>query len=409
MTTPKKPFASYSPLTLLFCSLLVGGVAGAIASALVVLNLSSLSNLPELGFASRSTSDRTSAADQTVRVVERASPAVVSIIISKDLPRISDYRRVPLFDDPLFQQFFGNGSGVVVPNQEGSERAEIGGGSGFIVSADGYIVTNKHVVFDGAASYSVLLNDERTFDARVIGVDPTNDLAVLKIEATNLPTLSLGNSDALKLGQAVIAIGNALGEFRNTVSTGVVSGLARSITAGGIGFEEDLSGVIQTDAAINSGNSGGPLLNLQGEVIGINTAVAQGAQNIGFAVPINDVKIMIDRVTQQGRFIRAFLGVRYIMLTPDIAKANNLSITDGALVSRGQRSTDLAVMPGSPADKAGIVENDIITEIDGQKLTTTNSLSKVIARHQPGDILKLTILHRGEVTTVLATLTEASQ
>jgi S1-C subfamily serine protease len=219
-----------------------------------------------------------------VDAVKETSPAVVSIVVTKDLPKIEQY--FPYGNDPYFRQFFGP-----MYRQNGTERREIGGGSGFIITSDGLILTNKHVVEDVEADYTVLLNDGRKLEATVVSRDSENDIALLRIEAKNLPEVTLGNSDSLVIGQTVIAIGNALGEYRNTVSTGVVSGLARSIETGqGFGDSELLSGVIQTDAAINPGNSGGPLLNLQGEVIGMNTAIVQGAENIGFAIPINDAK-----------------------------------------------------------------------------------------------------------------------
>jgi len=288
--------------------------------------------------------------------VEKVSPAVVSIIVSKDLPKLEQYYYNPFGNDPFFNDFFGNGSDFLVPGtrRNGTEKQEVGGGTGFVISADGMIVTNKHVVTDEQAEYTVLMNNEKKYPAKVLARDPINDLAVLKIEEKNLPTVELGDSGNLKVGQSVIAIGNALGEFRNTVSVGVISGLARSITAGGAGMAEELTNIIQTDAAINPGNSGGPLLNIAGQVIGINTAVAQGAQGIGFAIPINEVKNSIETVKKEGKIVRPWLGVRYVMLTEDIAKQNNLSITEGALVVRGDTRTDLAVIPGSPADKAGI-------------------------------------------------------
>ncbi len=210
-----------------------------------------------------------------VTAVRKVSPAVVSIVVTKDLPRI---------------EFFGR-----MWRQNGTERREIGGGSGFIITSDGLILTNKHVVEDPEADYTVLLNDERKFEATVIFRNSKNDIALLRIQAKNLPKVTLGDSETAVIGQTVIAIGNALGEYRNTVSTGVISGLARSIkTRSGSGNSELLNGAIQTDAAINPGNSGGPLLNLSGEVIGVNTAIVQGAENIGFAIPINDAKKDID-------------------------------------------------------------------------------------------------------------------
>ncbi|MFH1559590.1 MAG: trypsin-like peptidase domain-containing protein, partial [Patescibacteria group bacterium] len=237
---------------------------------------------------------------------------------------------------------------------------------------------------------------------------PLNDIAIIKIEAgDDLPYVEFGDSSNLKVGQTVIAIGNALGEFRNTVSTGVISGLSRSITAGGAGFgTEQLVGVIQTDASVNPGNSGGPLLNIAGQAIGINTAIAQGAENIGFAIPINEVKNIYDNVKQYGRIVRPWLGVRYMPITKAIAEANKLEVDYGVLIVRGEARTDLAVIPGSPADKAGLVENDIILEVNGQKLDENNLLSKVIAQLNPGDKVKLKVLHKGEEKIVEVVLEE---
>ena len=217
-------------------------------------------------------------------VVKDASPAVVSVIISKYVPILEQEYYNPFGDDSPFK--------ILIPRlkQKGTELKEVGGGSGFIVSADGLIVTNKHVVLDEEAEYTVLTNDGNKFPAKILARDPVQDVAVLKIDANNLPIVKLGDSDNIEIGQTVIAIGNALGEFRNTVSAGIVSGLMRTITAGGGGFSEELEEVIQTDAAINPGNSGGPLLNLYGEVVGVNTAMASGAENIAFAIPINKIK-----------------------------------------------------------------------------------------------------------------------
>lgn len=339
-----------------------------------------------------------------IDAVENTSPAVVSIIVSKDLPIIERY-----FEDPFGDDFFGDFFGFGIPRyrQKGTEKREIGGGTGFIITKDGYVVTNKHVVQDDEAEYTVLMNDETKHDAKVLARDNITDLAILKIEADNLPYVELGDSSDIKVGQSVIAIGNSLGEFRNTVSTGVISGLSRSIIAGSSRMgSEELSGVIQTDTSINPGNSGGPLLNLAGQVIGINTAMAQGAENIGFAIPINEVKDTIDNVKENGRIIRPWLGIRYIQINEAIKEANNLDIDHGALIVRGEERTDLAVIPGSPADKAGLEENDIILEINGQKLDKDNQLAKIISTYKPGDKITLKVLHKGEERDIEVELEE---
>jgi serine protease Do len=333
-----------------------------------------------------------------IKAVEEASPSVVSIVISKDLPIIERCPYNPFGNlPPDFEDFFGDfGFGFTFPCEKGSKRQEVGGGTGFIISDDGLILTNKHVVLDSKAEYTVLTNDGKKHNAEVLARDPVQDIAILKIKASNLKPARLGNSDLIKLGQTVIAIGNALGEFRNTVSVGVVSGLARDITAsGGSGFVERIEGVIQTDAAINQGNSGGPLLNLRGEVIGINTAIAQGAQTIGFAIPINQAKRAIESVKKTGSIKVPYLGVRYLTVTEEIAKKQKLPVDYGALV-RGTEEGP-GVIPDSPAAKAGLQAEDIILEVNGVKITKDKSLSSLIQRFSIGDKIKLKV-RRGEKT-----------
>ncbi len=231
---------------------------------------------------------------QVIKAVKTASPAVIAITISKNIPIIEKCPYNPFSDlPPEFQQFFGQNLQFYQPCQKGTKLQEIGGGSGFIISVDGVILTNKHVVQDPAAEYTVFTNDGKKYSAKVLARDPNIDIAVIKISASNLRAIKLGDSDSIQVGQTAIAIGNALGEFRNTVNVGVVSGLSRNITASGGGLTETIYNVIQTDASINPGNSGGPLLNLRGEVMGINTAIAQNAQSIGFAIPINQVKKIV--------------------------------------------------------------------------------------------------------------------
>jgi S1-C subfamily serine protease len=319
-------------------------------------------------------------------VVKEASPAVVSIIVSKYVPIIERYYYNPFGEDSPFE--------VKVPGyrQKGEELKEVGGGTGFIVSSDGFIVTNKHVVLDEEAEYTVLTNDGQKYSTLVLARDPLQDIAILKINTTGLPTVKLGNSDILEIGQTVIAIGNALGEFRNTVSAGVISGLLRTITATGGGITEQLEEVIQTDAAINKGNSGGPLLNLYGEVIGVNTAMAVEAENIGFAIPINKVKKDITDIKISGRIIYPFLGIRYVLINKALAKENNLPVDYGALIIRGDSSNKPAIIPNSAADEAGLQENDIILEINGIRISQENPLAKLILKYKPGDGITLKIL-----------------
>ncbi len=266
-------------------------------------------------------------------------------------------------------------------------------------------------VSDKEAEYTVYLNDEvnkgEKIRAEVIARDSKNDLAVLKINKKNLPFLEFSDSNKLQVGQTVITIGYALGEFDNTVSKGVISGLFRSITAGG-GFTrtEVLKNLIQTDAAINPGNSGGPMLDIEGNVIGVNVAMAS-AENIGFAILGNEAKDVFEQVRDNG-FIKeketAFLGVRYMIITQNLKKENNLPYEYGALITRGEKKTDLAVVPGSPADKAGIMENDIILEVDGKKVNERNQLVDLIAEYKPGDEITLKIYHKGEEKNIKVTL-----
>lgn len=344
-----------------------------------------------------------------VNTVKKANPAVVAITVSKNVPVYERYlERVPSpFEDFFGDDFFG---GFTIPQlrQNGTELREVGGGSGFLVSADGYIVTNRHVVADESAEYTVFANDGKKYDAEVIARDPALDLAIIKINGSDFPHLTFADSEKLEVGQTVIAIGNALAEFRNTVSVGVVSGLSRSIVASdSLGRNaEALDQLIQTDAGINHGNSGGPLLNLSGEVIGVNVAIAEGAENIGFAISGNSVRSVVESVKTTGKIVRPYLGVRYVEITEEIKEKNNLSIDHGVLVQRGAEIGDLAVIPGSPADKAGIVENDIILEIDGVKLTSEQSLTSFIRTKKVGDTVWLKISHRGEEKTVAVTLEE---
>ena len=329
--------------------------------------------------------------EAVVSAVENANNSVVSIVISKDLPVIEQcpYNPFPNLP-PEFNNFFNNNFQFSKPCEKGTKTQEIGGGSGFIVSEDGLIVTNKHVASDEKAQYTVFTNDGGKYDAKVIAIDPVQDLAVIKIDGHGLTPAKLGNSDSIKLGQTAIAIGNALGEFKNTVSVGVISGLSRNITASGASYgSEDIRGVIQTDAAINPGNSGGPLLNLRGEVIGINTAIASGAQNIGFAIPINFAKRAIQSVKDTGTIKTAYLGVRYIMLDADFAKKEKLSVDYGALV-RGTKDGP-AVLKDSPAEKAGIKAEDIIMELNGEKLTADNPLAIVLQKYNVGETVIFTI------------------
>ncbi|TSC59704.1 MAG: hypothetical protein LiPW15_724 [Parcubacteria group bacterium LiPW_15] len=333
-----------------------------------------------------------------VAAVKKASPAVVAITISKNVPVLESCPGASPFSDlPLeFRQFFGDMPQFSVPCDKGKKQLqEVGGGSGFIITSEGLIITNKHVASDKTASYTVFTSEGEKHEATIVAIDPTQDLAVLKISGNGFPTVTLGDSDSIELGQTAIAIGNALGEFRNTVSVGVISGLSRTITASGSSVgAETLAGVIQTDAAINPGNSGGPLLNLRGEVIGINTAMANDAQSIGFAIPINRAKRAISSVKTKGEIQTAYLGVRSMTITADLAKKQNLAADHGALVRGGDDGP--AIAKDSPAEKAGILAEDIILEVNGKKIDENNSLLALISEYNPGDTVTLKIARGGK-------------
>lgn len=288
----------------------------------------------------------------------------------------------------------------------GQQETQTAAGTGVIVSSEGLILTNKHVVDDGN-SFSVITSDGKEYkDATVVAKDPSNDIAFLKVKASGLKAAALGDSSKVEVGQRVIAIGNALGKFQNTVTTGVISGKGVSITASGGGRNETLQGLFQTDAAINPGNSGGPLVNIDGQVIGINTAIAGQAQNIGFAIPINDAKNDIESVASNGKISRPYLGVQYIMLTSEIASANNLSVSDGAYL-RGSDTTSPAVLSGSPGAKAGLKSGDIIVKVGDISIDKNHSLTQVIGQFKVGEVVKITIVRDGHQQTVSAKLEEA--
>ena len=390
---------------MMIVSALIGGIAGLLIGAWVSSDSDVISWVHENVFwktattaSVNSVADETVAESKTIAVIEesatidvvkRVDPSVVSIVVSQDLSELYD------LDVPFFR--FETPQGF----------QEVGAGTGFIISEDGLILTNKHVVDAENAEYSVIMNDGEQYDALVLDTDPFNDIALIKIDATGLPTVELGDSDVLEIGQTVIAIGNTLGEFQNTVTRGVVSGLSRTITAGTSGgSSETLEGIIQTDAAINHGNSGGPLLNLDGQVIGLNTAIRQEGQLVGFAIPINQANRAIESVKEYGRIVRPYIGIRYILLNEEIAEQNNLTVDYGALIARGRMVADLAVIPGSPADKAGLVENDIILEINGQRIDDDQSLAKQLQQYNPGESVNLKILHDGEESSITVILAE---
>lgn len=372
--------------------LIVTSIGGAVGFSLGQMVKKIPTTLPSLG--KQDTIKIINEDSLVIDVVKKVGPSVVTIGIVKR-QTISPFGVDPL--DP-----FGMFSLPPSNSNAPSKKIEQNIGTGFIIGSDGTIVTNKHVVLDNQAKYKVVLKDDKSYDVVKIYKDPLNDLAIIKINANNLTPVELGDSSKLEVGQFVIAIGTALGEFRNTVTTGVVSGLGRGIIAGGPfdGTSERLDNVIQTDAAINPGNSGGPLLNSAGQVIGVNAAVAEGAQNIGFALPINIVKESIKTFSDTGKFNpKAYLGVSYKMISKDLALLNE--VPEGAYIQ--------SIVDASPASKAGLESGDIITKIDGKKVTEKdNDLSKIITGKKVGDTLKITY-YRDEKESEVSVMLEEQQ
>lgn len=284
----------------------------------------------------------------------------------------------------------------------GTSQAVEGAGSGIVLTSDGYILTNKHVV-SGSSTLSVTTSDGTVYDnVKVVGTDPLNDLAFVKVGGvTNFSPATIGDSSSIRIGQKVVAIGNSLGEFQNTVTSGIVSGTGRPISASEGSSVETLTDLIQTDAAINPGNSGGPLVNLSGQVIGINTAVAQDAQSIGFSIPINSAKGVIKNLQKTGKVERSYLGVNYLTITPEVANEYSLPVKKGAYViaKSGQ-----SIISGSPADKAGIKDKDIITKVGDLEVGEKGNVSSLIAEYTVGDTVQLTIIRSGKTMTLKVTL-----
>jgi len=335
-----------------------------------------------------------------VRIAKKVCPAVITVVVSKDLPKVEDFYAFP---------YGGREVVLPLPGKDGlqTEKTQIGGGSGFIISRDGYVITSNHVVADTTADYTVIISPKQKYPAKVLARNPINDIAVLKIEAKNLPFIELGDSNKVEIGEDVIAIGNPLGEFTDTLSRGIVSGLSRYITAAGgaDNHTQNLRGLIQTDAAINPGNSGGPLVSMEGKVIGINTAMIMGAQNIGFAIPINYAKKDLGQVQKFGKIVVPFLGVKYVMLSKDFAHINKLPVEEGAIVVR-ETLGEYPVIKDSSADKAGMKEFDIITACNGQKITTENPLSHILAKCKIGHETEFAILRDGKEIILKAVLEE---
>jgi S1-C subfamily serine protease len=384
---------------LVIVAALILTIGGAVQSGLIKANWSFIERfitIPNHNFAQLPGSENVRVINEesvVIDVVDKASPSVVTVGVTQTR-RLGDIFEIDPFDP--FSPFRRR------PGQTQQIEQDIG--SGFIVSSDGLIITNKHVVSDTEVQYRVITKDDTTYDAAKIYRDPSNDLAIIKINPQSGKTLSpvtLGDSDQIKVGQTAIAIGTALGEFRHTVTVGVISGMGRGITAGSPfeGFVERLDNVIQTDAAINPGNSGGPLLNSSGQVIGVNTAVSSNAENVGFAIPINVVKDALSNFNATGHFNRPYLGVRYRIVTRDLSVLN--TIPEGAYI--------LEVIENSPAQRAGLLAEDIVIEIDGQKISSETELGTIIGTRKVGDVISLRVWRNESEITLKATLSSSDE
>ena len=320
-----------------------------------------------------------SESNQTVRAVNAATPSVVAVLMSKELSKIKKEIGVDI------ARYLVDEKGMV----------KIGGCSGFFISSDGYVLTNRHIVQDEEASYTVVWQD-KTYSCKILVRDKITDIAILKIDGSDFPYLKFDNSSQLKLGQTVMAIGNALGEFQNTVSRGIVSGLSRDIKAEVGENIQEFFGLIQTDAAINPGNSGGPLINLSGRVIGICTAVVLGVENIGFAIPINQAKSIFENIKKYGKLCRPSLGVRYFLIDEEMQKLHHFPFDYGAFIIYETIPGRGGIVPEGPAEKAKLKEGDIILEVNKEKITKQSNLSQVLAHYEIGDVIKITYWNKEE-------------
>jgi len=384
--TQKPRSKTFPKIAFIACTLLVGALGG-VAGTIVATHNSAVRSA--LGF-STSQSNEPQSAGKTEKIVVEESSSVIDVA-KKVSPAV-----VSISTKSSAVDFFGQ----TVTHE--------GGGSGFIITSDGLIVTNKHVVSDKNAMYTVFTYDWKSYPAEVLARDSVSDFAVVKIKASGLHVVELGDSDQLQVGQRVVAIGNALGQFQNTVTSGVISAKERQIDAGSAagGGSEHLEGLLQTDTAINEGNSGGPLINLKGEVVGINTAVAAKgqAEGIGFALPMNSIKNSIAQVTKSGKIVRAYLGVRYIALIKEIADQNDYGVSTGAVLVGNPQNP--AVVKGSPAAKAGLKADDVITKINGEQVTEQKSLTRILNQYNVGDVIEIVIVREKKEMTVSVTLEE---
>ncbi|MBP9738114.1 trypsin-like peptidase domain-containing protein [Candidatus Saccharibacteria bacterium] len=376
---PKRPYTSRRNLAFLIITFCIVCIAGALMSLGFIIAL----KVRPQATIEQQRQVIASEGEVIADIAQQVSPSVVSIV--------TEQQRV-------VNSYYGD---KAITGQAA--------GTGLIVDTSGLILTNKHVVPEGTSSVKIVMSDGTVYsDVTIVGRDPLNDIAVLQVkDPKNFKSAVLGDSDIVRTGQKVIAIGNALGQFQNTVTSGIISGVGRPVEAGsedGSGSEQ-LTNLFQTDAAINSGNSGGPLLNYDGEVIGINTAIAADAQNIGFSIPINEAKGAVTSVQKTGKLTRPLLGVKFMMITPELVGEKGLNVSKGAYISTDSGS----VVVAGPADKAGVRPGDIITKINGLALDQRRPLDSVISRYAPGDTVILTVVRDGKDVTLKATLAEAAQ
>lgn len=327
----------------------------------------------------------------TIKAVKKALPAVVGILITKHLSKLEEEMGKDFIKGISLYGYLEK-AGLI--DEKG--MVKISGCSGFFVSPNGYILTNRHVVEDLESSYTVLWQ-EKKFPCEVLIRDQITDIAVLKVEGKNFPYLRLGDSKKLQLGQTIVAIGNALGEFENTVSRGIISGLSRNLKTEAEDGEKELYGLIQTDAAINPGNSGGPLIDLTGKAIGINTAVVLGVENIGFAIPINQAKKILEDLKKYGKVRRPSLGIRYYLIDEELQRVHHLPFSYGAFIIYESIPGKGGIIKGGAADLAGLKEGDIILEINNQKITKNLNLVQFLDQFKIGEKIKILYWRAGEI------------
>jgi len=335
----------------------------------------------------------------TIRVVDEVTPAVVSVIVRKSREDVvKSYQAQQIVSDVQF-------SDINLSEIEAKKMVDVSSGTGFFVTEDGFVLTNRHVIDIPNGSLFIVTNDGKEIPAKLVDIDSVLDIALLRVEGKNFPVVTLGDSDKIRIGQTAIAIGNTLSEFRNTVTKGVISGINRRVTAGlSISGSEVIEKAIQTDAAINPGNSGGPLINLIGEVIGVNAAVSFDGQAVAFAIPINQVKRAIEDVKQSGRIMRPWLGVHYVLIDADPSLP---PFVIGAKIVKSNQ--DPAVVKNGPSEKAGLKEGDIMIALDGVSFTEGKALAELITPHHPGDQVKIQYIRDGKLTETIVTLAEAEK